>query len=517
MSGTRLLLCMVLVVAGVVLAGCHSSPPPEVFGDAVLNAAVNAPFSTRPDGSHVTSGCSQGLVLLMTEPPRTREDVGAALADWTASAAAHPNDAACQLGLSLTMVARAVDNMALDLGYDLFEAAGLDSASPLALMALAASDGPGGLRAPHAQALQAATRGVGTAQLGLLVSMNMETQAAMRAHLLPALYTAPGSVYNRLAAFTTLKATRPLITLEDADGAVATIYPADFQVMCAGLAGLYGFLAESCAYNTDAGAWPPVPTIGELDANADDTLTPAEYLPPAPYGTLNPDGATQMGNAYRAYQAGIGHARSGLTAIPDDPLDLLRMLYDTDPALLLEVNAAQIAPPGTGLDDLLLILDHLDALLSGPQELTIEYWTEGGAPEQIGFAVDITRIYLAPVADVRSMLPSVPLVDAQLAKATENNPIEVMLGLFPDPTFNGVFPNLEQTLRVLETADYVRLVHGGRDWGTRDLAPLHEFADMLWMGLGGEEEFGFPKELTWEDFATLPELLLFTFLGAVAV
>lgn len=505
---------MVVISAVLVLVGCHSSPPPQTFADEVLNAAINSPIPTKPALSPRGTDCSQGLMLMMTDPPRTRADIAAALRDWTDAATLHPNDAACQLGLCMMMIARAVDNMALDLGHDLFEAPNLLSANPLALMALAASDGPGGLAGPRAASLRGVSEGVGTAQLGLLASLDMDAQAAVRAHLLPTLYTSRGSVYNRLSYFTALGAGRALVTLEDPDGAVATMYAADFSLICAGVAGISGFLADACAYNTDRGRWAPAPTLGEMDLNADGTLSPAEYLPPAPYGTLNPDGAAQLGNAYRAYRAAVTHARAGLTSIPDDPLDLLRALLGMDLGLLSAVNAAQMIPP-LDAERLLLILDHLDALLSGPQQLTIEYWAEGGAHQQLDFTVDITRVYLNPLADIRGIMPSLPLIEIELATAAGDTPLRPILDMFPDLTFNGVVPNFEQLVEVLETADYVTLVHGDRDWGVTDLTGLHLLTEELRAGLGGDE-FGFPTDLPPEELEMLPELLLLLIMELVA-
>lgn len=515
MDTRRVLLSLVVVFAVLTIIGCHSSPAPETFADEVLNAAINSPIPMKPAISPRGADCSQGLMLMMTDPPQTREAMSAALSDWTEAASLHPNDAACQLGLCMMMVARAVDNMAIDLGHDLFEAPDLLSANPLALMALAASDGPGGLAGPHAASLRGGTAAVGTAQLGLLASLDMDAQAAIRAHLLPTLYTSRGSVFNRLSYFTALGAGRALVTLEDADGTVGTMYAADFSLICAGVAGLSGFLADACAYNTDRGRWAPAPTLGEMDLDADGTLSPAEYLPPAPYGTLNSDGAAQLADAYSAYRAAVTHARAGLTSIPDDPSDLLRALFGMDLAVLGAVNAADMVAPRLDVERLLLILDHLDALLSGPQQLTIEYWAEGSAHEQLDFTVDITRVYIDPLADIRDIMPSLPLIEIELAKAAEDTPLRPFLDMFPDLTFNGVVPNIEELIEVLATADYVTLVHGDQDWGVTDLTDFHLLTEELRAGLGGDE-FGFPTDLPPEDLEMLPEVMLFLIMELVA-
>lgn len=514
MHTRRVLLGLIVVSAVLTIIGCHSSPPPETFADEVLNAAINSPIPMKPAISPRGADCSQGLMLMMTDPPQTREDMSAALSDWTESANLHPNDAACQLGLCMMMVARAVDNVAIDLGHDLFGASDLLSANPLALMALATSDAPGGLAGPHAASLRGSATAVGTAQLGLLASLDMDAQAAIRAHLLPTLYTSRGSVYNRLSYFTTLGAGRALVTLEDTEGAVGTMYAADFSLICAGVAGLSGFLADACAYNTDRGRWAPAPTLGEMDLNADGTLSPAEYLPPAPYGTLNPDGAAQLNDAYIAYRAAVTHARAGLTSIPDDPSDLLRALLGMDLGVLGAVNAAQMVPPRLDVERLLLLLDHLDALLSGPQQLTIEYWAEGSAHQQLDFTVDITRIYIDPLADIRDIMPSLPLIEMELSTATADTPLRPILDMFPDLTFNGVVPNFEQLIEVLETADYVTLVHGDQDWGVTDLMYFHLVTEELRTGLGGDE-FGFPTDLPPEEVEMLPELLLLLIMSFV--
>ena len=515
MDTRRALLGLVVVSAVLTIIGCHSAPPPETFADEVLNAAINSSIPMKPALSPQGTDCSQGLMLMMTDPPQTREAMSAALSDWTEAANLHPNDAACQLGLCMMMIARAVDNVAIDLGHDLFEAPDLLSANPLALMALATSDGPGGVAGPHAASLRGRTAAVGTAQLGLLASLDMDAQAAIRAHLLPALYTSRGSVYNRLSYFTALSAGRALVTLEDSEGIVGTMHAADFNLICAGVAGLSGFLADACAYNTDRGRWAPAPTLGEMDQDSDNTLTPTEYLPPAPYGTLNPDGAAQLSDAYLAYRAAVTHARAGLTSIPDDSSDLLRALLGMDLGVLGAVNAAQMVPPRLDVERLLLVLDHLDALLSGPQQLTIEYWAEGGAHQQLDFTVDITRVYLNPLADIRGIMPSLPLIDMELARAAEDSPLSPILDMFPDLTFNGVAPDFEELIGVLETADYVTLVHGDQDWGVTDLTYFHLLTEELRTGLGGDD-FGFPTDLPPEEIEMLPEMLLLLIMSFVA-
>ncbi len=468
---TKLYLALaVVMIVPVVFVGCHGGGavvPESVITDQLLRDAVGVGVTLTPQASAPDSDCTAALLALFADPPDTRLEVETALQNWIVRATANPEQAACQLGLCLLMLARGLDNVATDLGYDVFEE--LDGVDPGSVMALAMSENPGGLVGAYKRLFSQAQTGAGTAGVIPGVDFTSEdVEDAIRAHLLPVIYNQDGGVYQRLAPFGDSGSPDALVTLGIPGGDLYTLYACDFNMMAASMQGLRGFLLEAMAYEWAPGLWDPPDDYNEWDTNADGMLSPNEYLPPAPFGTLHGYGALYMADALDAYRDAVERAIVAADTIPDDPTDLLNMFFSGNLAL-----ATSEEP--TPLDVFKLILAHFDALLDGVQTLVLQYWNEGDeTPQEMNFRVDITQAYVNPVNDIRSLLPTVPLTDLEyiIAVSTQNGDgVGLDWNLFPDLTFNGILPDLPATIATISGYDFIALNHADQIWGPIPLNP----------------------------------------------
>lgn len=505
-----LLLAVVLAVP-VLIIGCHGDragpAPGPVIPDAVLQAAVNTQVSPNPEASAADSNCSVELWTMLNTPPATSDEVRDKLVEFTANVNANPDQAACQLGLCLLMLARAADDVATDLGVDIFEEiAGIDLQ---ALVTLASAEGPGGLVTAYKNLFPNVAGEADTAARdGLFADLDgrldEKLEAALRAYMLPVLYNPSGGVFQRLAKLADCGYADALVTLGAVGGPTFTLYTADFNMLAAGVETLYAMLLKAMAYNCELNGWTPPDDPNDLDSNKDGFLTPNEYFPPQPFGTLKPAGATELGIARDRYLDAIRRTREGLNTIPDDRTDLLDMLFMDLGMDLPQVSPAQFELPETSAEALMLMLDHFEALLTGEQTLDLEYWKEGQGHSTMPFRVNLSRQFTSPVADFRSLAPTLTIAPLGVDLQNGDDPQSgVTLGFqdFPDPTFNGMFPDVVALLVVLPNADWLQLNHADQTWGPIPVADILEL-------LGGGGMAIWPREddlLLLEDW--LDELL----------
>lgn len=473
--GRVYLLVTVVLAVPLLIAGCHGSaagpgPAPGPITDAVLQAAVDTQIALNPTPSAIDSDCATELCGLLNDPPASSDEIRAALVDFTAKVNANPDQAACQLGLCLLMLARAADNIAADLGTDLFEEiANLDLQS---IATLASAQGPGGLVTRYKNLFPNAPGDTDTAQVGRLNTSQFsdaDVEAALRAHMLPILYNPDGGIYQRMAKFGDCGCADPLVELGDVGGSVHTLYTCDFNMFAASAAGLYATLLEDMAYNVQLNGWTPPEDPHDMDSNHDGFLDPNEYFPPQPFGTLKPNGATELGIARERYLDAIARAKTAVTSIPDDPTDLLNMLFVSLDEELGYIIVVQVDPPENSIEALVLILDHFGALLQGEQTLELEYWAEGDAHATMPFRVNFAQMYLSPVTDFRELAPRMTITriepTATSPATADEYGVTFDLQDFPDPTFNGVVPDTLALLVALAQADWLQLNHAGQVWG----------------------------------------------------
>jgi hypothetical protein len=170
------------------------------------------------------------------------------------------------------------------------------------------------------------------------------------------------------------------------------------------------------AYNPDTGDWAlPVGTDGELenlDQNGDGTATPAEYLPPSPFGELVSDGAARLASAKTSLTRASYWAPRAIDGARLDPL-LGGSLSEAD---------------ATGAKDLIAAIS---AVTDGP--LALDFVTFDDATKT--FVTSTVHVNLAPllngsIGDLKAFAPNLVLLGDSWTP----------LGL-PDPTFGGIVPD----------------------------------------------------------------------------
>jgi hypothetical protein len=202
-----------------------------------------------------------------------------------------------------------------------------------------------------------------------------------------------------------------------------------------------GFMNQMVAYNL---ALPTTFTTAApivYDVNNDGKVTPAEYLPPAPFGTLTVDGATHMSNAIAAYREAAQLVEQGCTFHLQRPWQIYEAseLFDAGPDFVYGYSYynyetqsweyKRYVEYGQVTDNMSMIRDasqELQKVLAGPYFVSRAF-------VGMDVTVDLSRPFTHPISDIRSILPTFTLLDPQI---TTLRP-----GAFPDPTFNGVLPD----------------------------------------------------------------------------
>jgi hypothetical protein len=190
-----------------------------------------------------------------------------------------------------------------------------------------------------------------------------------------------------------------------------------------------GVMQEATAYNLDPGANGVTQSQAldnapqTLDANSDGKLTVDEYMLPAPFATLRPGGADVMTSVY-ANLCGT--------------LDLLHAAatFHLQPGQL-EATGEILAPvsPQTlaGVRD---VTTRLKQALTQPTVLSP--WMTGMKQD---LKVDLSKHWLSPVTDLRTLLPDLRLVTITYPWGGSFNETRADLTTVDDPTFGGLFPN----------------------------------------------------------------------------
>ena len=157
--------------------------------------------------------------------------------------------------------------------------------------------------------------------------------------------------------------------------------------------------------------------------------------PGSTFGTLAHDGAVRLGKAH----AGLLRA-AGLL---QDALDFLTSESDDQSDDILKIG-------GGGLDDGEIstiaeardVLDDIEATLAGPRTIT-----EDLGHGDVTITVDASQFFLDPITDLKAVLPSYEVYKAGDGEDGERgffrfDALDLDSWTFPDPTFNGVLPDI---------------------------------------------------------------------------
>ena len=181
-------------------------------------------------------------------------------------------------------------------------------------------------------------------------------------------------------------------------------------------------LAYVEAYNHDIDFILPTDAIE--DKNADNVLSPDEYLPDAPFGTLPSEGADRLGTLLSELQTALSSHNSHMRPLMDAAMQVQAGDVEKKEVFYLSSFHRNYVLIGewTGL-----LRDISEKSTTGT---AIKLSAEAGV-------TDIVAVYDAlfstPVTDIRDYLPSFDFVTRTVITDEEGNWIS-------DPTFNGLYP-----------------------------------------------------------------------------
>ena len=296
----------VLVLVGacliLVLAGCGGNGTPAEGGgddgipntpapDIAVDDAVAAPDANAPAAPDADLTCKERLEALLdndeSDIPANADELEAELAWWVDRVNNDPNNTACQLGLTMTLLATAGYNAADYLGENIFARVGLQDIAAVGLSndskidsLLAEALDTALLKGTPAPAT---VTGSGVTTADVTINDMQMYRAAVRDYVDPCVADA----VERMAAIADNAANPATLLLSlDVDGQSANFYAAEFNSLAAGLQLLRCGLLMAYAVNPDYGTYDWDVDLYLRDANENGVLTVAEYAPPAPFGAI---------------------------------------------------------------------------------------------------------------------------------------------------------------------------------------------------------------------------------------
>jgi hypothetical protein len=186
-----------------------------------------------------------------------------------------------------------------------------------------------------------------------------------------------------------------------------TLNRADLVILTGGLQAISGVLNVGGAYNIDPGNFYDNRSFSSpstIDANGDGTLTPSEYIAPAPFGTLKSGGSQRLSTALTTMRTALTTSNTGITA------------------KLAEADIANELIPVTA--------DLRTALQRAQGQIPLAQTALNGPITVSDVTVNIPAFLNNPIADIRTAAPNLTIQNGRLVP-----------GNLPNPTLNGLFPN----------------------------------------------------------------------------
>ena len=191
---------------------------------------------------------------------------------------------------------------------------------------------------------------------------------------------------------------------------------ADATSFLAGLYAVRGVLDIALAYDPTYGTFDFNQKIGDRFTAkvAGDTVTPDEYLPPAPFLTLTATGKADFAQAQTDFINGADGANAALTRLAArSPLSGLHLIDSN------QITAADYAEGHDGIN-------QFKAALTAP------YTTTGNSP----VTVNLAAWFSSPPASLRALLPTYTVKEADGFTY-----LSADINSFPDATFGGIVAN----------------------------------------------------------------------------
>ena len=409
-------------------------------GSMDVNDGIAADKPTSP----ASEGPGDAAVALLenweSDPPEDTSNLDDMLTDFTNLVNSDPNSSAGQVGLSLALIGAGAQNAADDLGYDLFDGVGVQSVASLAL-----SD-----KYSASQAINKAVdialfrpwqrQKTGVSPQGQIPDTyytTEEIQQIVRDNILPVLNDA----IARLDILSQAPADTVLITYV-ANGDTYKLYPADFDLLIAGLDLVKAFMLQLVAYDLDAGSYD-----WEL----------AEYAPPDPFLTLL--SAQDMNDAGDAIQDALQRLMDALNhRVSSDPDEVINMLLEGEST--------------SDIQDMHDMAQKALNIFSGAEDMDVQYahydwgtglWSGKGTK---AIQINLSRIWSNPIADVKDLFPTLHITTPGVDHYT------MAYSDWPDPTMNGVFPDVQDMKDLLDADyEYLEIIYDGLEIEINDDYP----------------------------------------------
>lgn len=202
------------------------------------------------------------------------------------------------------------------------------------------------------------------------------------------------------------------VTDEDDEIHTITLDHTEARLIAAVMRLMAGAAHGALVYNFD---WPDAPTITQAEMQ-DLRLTPAEYLPAAPFGVLNSDGQSHSQQALAALRGAaqdLSNAWTGIQANNEiGGQDLDDLLADVDfENVINDESHDRGRAAADAKQDITTILTELTELLGGVYTPNYTFLSRLGfdvnpATQQVIGQIDVPGFMTNPPADLRAILPT---------------------------------------------------------------------------------------------------------------
>ncbi len=223
--------------------------------------------------------------------------------------------------------------------------------------------------------------------------------------------------------------TEPLEIPSPGDGNAIVLDQGDVKIVQAELALMRGLFHQLLAYDLTLPADFTISQMPlEYDANTDGRITPAEYMPAAPFGTLRATGAANMAAALVDYRTAL----DDIIAASDYHLQRPWQLYEVGELFRAHPNYDYYTGYSVG-ESTYIVSKVRDACklmrpaLDGAYTLSPSYTGLGS-----DVTINIPSLFTSPIQDIRAILPTFTILGPDT--------IVLKQGAFPDPTFGGLVP-----------------------------------------------------------------------------
>jgi hypothetical protein len=161
----------------------------------------------------------------------------------------------------------------------------------------------------------------------------------------------------------------------------------------------------------------------------------AALQPGSTFGTLQSTGGTLLADAHQRLLRTLDLLNDGLDFLEDETDDQSNDIIKRDPNDGISAQDIQDARD---------VLADIEGALEGPYDVTEDF-----GHGEVTVRVDVSRFFLDPITDLKALLPTYEVVEGTFRWRA------LMFDdwTLPDPSFNGIFPNMTTTSDVTDAFD----------------------------------------------------------------